>query len=215
MLALRPVTPTVLGMRESCRALSDAALLRQVVGPLVPRAQAAGVGALLEADGRRLRHLGLSLKARRRLQAVAELARRHQPRAGAGRAVTGPRQALAHLGPLRAATAEVLALLPLDGRFAVIGGLVTVARGAISHVSVEPREVFAPAIVRRASAVVLAHNHPSGEEAPSAADVAFTRTMARAGDVLGIEVLDHLVVTRRGYVSLAQCGLMPATDVSR
>jgi DNA repair protein RadC len=89
-----------------------------------------------------------------------------------------------------------------------------VARGAVSHVSVEPREVFAPAIARGASALLLAHNHPTGNVLPSVEDIGFTRTMMCAGETLGICVLDHLIVTRRGYVSLAEAGLMPDLDHS-
>ena len=78
------------------------------------------------------------------------------------------------------------------------------------HVGVAAREVFAPAIRRRAVAIALAHNHPSGDPEPSAEDRAFTRLMSRAGAVLGIQVLDHLVVTRRSYFSFAEAGLLRA-----
>jgi DNA repair protein RadC len=61
-------------------------------------------------------------------------------------------------------------------------------------------------VERRAAAIVLAHNHPSGDPEPSHDDLAFTDRMARAGALLGIQLLDHLVVTRRGYSSLAASG---------
>jgi DNA repair protein RadC len=166
------------------------------------------VGELLDATPDRLRELGLGPAARRRLLAGAELARRYQPAARPARPVDSPRDALAHLGPLRTAASEVLAVLPLDGRLAPLGGLAVVAVGSLTHVSVEAREVFAPAFERRAAAVVLAHNHPSGTSEPSREDVVFTGTMSAAGAVLGIQVLDHIVVARRGYFSFREAGLM-------
>jgi DNA repair protein RadC len=76
------------------------------------------------------------------------------------------------------------------------------------HIAVTPREVFAPAVERRAAAIVLAHNHPSGDPGPSPEDRLFTQLMARAGAVLGIQLLDHLVVTRRAYFSFAEARLL-------
>jgi DNA repair protein RadC len=82
-----------------------------------------------------------------------------------------------------------------------------VAKGSTSHCQVDPREVFAPAVAARASAVVLVHNHPSGDPEPSQLDVTLTLQLRDAGRALCIRVLDHLVLGDRGYVSLAQRGL--------
>ena len=71
-----------------------------------------------------------------------------------------------------------------------------------------PREVLQPAIVHSALAFILVHNHPSGSLDPSRDDVEFTRTMARAGELIGINLYDHLIVSRRGYVSLKERGLL-------
>jgi DNA repair protein RadC len=102
----------------------------------------------------------------------------------------------------------MLGVLALDARLALLGELCPVAGGALMHVAVTAREVFAPAFERRAAAIVIAHNHPSGDPGPSPADRAFTDLMARAGALLGIQLLDHLVVTRRGYFSFAAAGLI-------
>lgn len=83
-----------------------------------------------------------------------------------------------------------------------------VARGSTSHCQVDPREVFAPAVAARASAVVLVHNHPSGDPEPSQLDVALTLQLRDAGRALCIRVLDHLVLGDQGYVSLSQRGLL-------
>jgi DNA repair protein RadC len=98
-----------------------------------------------------------------------------------------------------------LAVLLLDVRLGLIA-IEVIAVGTISHVSVEPREVFAPAVAARASSVVLAHNHPSGDPEPSAQDIDFTHAMVDAGHVLSIEVVDHLIVSPRSYFSFRRAG---------
>jgi DNA repair protein RadC len=186
----------------------DHALLREVLGPAPSLAAAVPVGHLLEAEPGELLALGFSEAACRRLLAVAELARRHQPASSPLRPVLRPRDALPYLAPIRAEPREVVVALPLDGGLAVAGGLIRVAEGALASVAVEAREVFAPVLERRAAALILAHNHPSGRLEPSLADVEFTCAMVAAGEVLGVPVLDHLLVTRRGYRSLAESGLL-------
>ena len=84
--------------------------------------------------------------------------------------------------------------------------LETIAVGTVAHVSVEAREVFGPAVAARASSVVLAHNHPSGDTEPSPQDAKFTSAMVDAGRVLNIDVLDHLIVARRSFYSFRQRG---------
>ena len=71
-----------------------------------------------------------------------------------------------------------------------------------------PREVFQEAVVSRAAAIVLFHNHPSGDPEPSAEDLALTRRLAAAGSLMGIEVLDHLVLGAGRYVSLKERGAL-------
>jgi len=66
--------------------------------------------------------------------------------------------------------------------------------------------VFGPAVVRRAAGVIVAHNHPSGDPEPSPEDMAITRRLSEAGALLGIELLDHVVVAARGFVSLKARG---------
>ena len=82
-----------------------------------------------------------------------------------------------------------------------------VAIGSLTAALVHPREVFKPAILSNAAAVVLAHCHPSGDPTPSAEDLALTKRLCEAGDLLGIRVLDHLVLGHEGaYRSLADEG---------
>ena len=71
---------------------------------------------------------------------------------------------------------------------------------------VHPREVFKAALLANAASIVLAHNHPSGDPAPSPDDVALTRRLVDAGRLLGVEVLDHIVIGEGRYVSVRELG---------
>lgn len=102
---------------------------------------------------------------------------------------------------------EQFRVLLLDSRHGLIGTEV-VAVGGLDHVPADPREVFKPAVRRSAAALIAVHNHPSGDPEPSARDLSLTQRLRDAGRVLGIPLLDHIVVARGGYVSLAARGLV-------
>jgi DNA repair protein RadC len=97
---------------------------------------------------------------------------------------------------------ESFFVLLLDGRHRVLGFHV-VSTGSLQTAPVHPREVFSAAIREGAAAMVVAHNHPSGDPAPSAEDRAVTERLRRVGDLVGIEVLDHVVVGDRRFYSFA------------
>ena len=103
---------------------------------------------------------------------------------------------------------EVFVAVFLTVRHRILG-LHTVSIGCVTSSLVHPREVFKAAIVPGAAAVVIAHNHPSGDPEPSAEDIALTRRLASAWQLLGIEVLDHIVVGECGsFVSLKERGVL-------
>ena len=106
---------------------------------------------------------------------------------------------------------EALVVLVLNTRRRIIGhNLVTL--GNLDSCYVQPREVFRPVIVAAGSACILAHNHPSGDATPSTADIQVTRDLIRAGQLLKIEILDHVIVGSPGseqanpYTSLRELG---------
>lgn len=80
--------------------------------------------------------------------------------------------------------------------------------GLLNRTQVHPREVFADALMDRAAAVIVAHNHPSGELEPSSADIEVTRQLVNAGKILGVSVLDHLIFGEMGFTSLQEMGRM-------
>lgn len=113
----------------------------------------------------------------------------------------------------RTYTVETLQVLLLNTRRRLIG-VQTLSQGTLDTILVHPREVFAPAISKRASALVLVHNHPSGDPTPSEADIKVTRDLMRAGQLLQIQVLDHVILGRRteerprDFVSLRELGYL-------
>ncbi len=108
--------------------------------------------------------------------------------------------------------AEVFQVLLLNTRRRLIDEPVKIADGTLDTILVHPREVFRPAIAASAAAIVLVHNHPSGDPTPSEADIKVTRDLIRAGQLLKIEVLDHVILGRaseqrpKDYVSLRELG---------
>jgi DNA repair protein RadC len=144
----------------------------------------------------------------RRLLAVRELARRwHIPPDTAAPAITSPREALLQFQELRDSPRECFAVLYLNTRNQRVA-CETVAVGGLNVAALQPREVFAPALTAGAAAVILAHNHPSGDPTPSPEDLAVTRHLQDAGRLLGVEVLDHLVICAERFRSLRESGAL-------
>jgi DNA repair protein RadC len=102
---------------------------------------------------------------------------------------------------------ESLWVILLDARMQVLATH-EVARGGLTSVSVEPASIFRAAIVVGAAAVVLVHNHPSGDPKPSREDMEFTERLIEAGKLLGVSILDHVVIAESGYRSLLDAGLL-------
>ena len=131
-------------------------------------------------------------------------------------AVRSPTEAAGLLVPsLGRAVDEELHALYLDRRLRLIATR-ELTRGCDGFTIVEPRQIFRHAVGVSASAVVLAHNHPSGDPTPSEQDIEVTRRVVEAGRTLGIAVRDHLVIGAGGaWVSMAERGLMPGAVVPR
>jgi DNA repair protein RadC len=98
---------------------------------------------------------------------------------------------------------EMFLTLLLDGKNQVLGFNI-VSVGSLTAALVHPREVFTPALLGNAAAVILVHNHPSGDPEPSAEDRALTARLRQVGDLVGIRVLDHVVVGDGSFVSMAE-----------
>ena len=124
--------------------------------------------------------------------------------------LTSPNEVLAYLDTLDIASAdrEVFVVLHLDTRNRVVAHETT-SIGSQNASLVHPREVFKAAILKGATSIILAHNHPSGDPAPSKEDIDLTHRLVEAGGLMGIQVLDHVVVAPPGEsVSMKELGIV-------
>ena len=139
-----------------------------------------------------------------RLSAAFELGRRAAAaEASEDTPIRGPADVFRRMGPrLRDVSQEEFHALLLNARHRVVRE-VLVTRGILDASLIHPREVFRLAVSEGAASVILVHNHPSGDPAPSGEDRAVTRQLAAAGRALGIPVLDHVVVGHGRWVSLS------------
>jgi DNA repair protein RadC len=151
---------------------------------------------------------GLGKAGAARIQAALELARRLAvAAAGEKPQIRSPADAAALLMPEMAhLEQEHLRVLYLDTRNHLVGAE-TVYIGNLSAVSIRAIEVFRGAVKHNCASILCAHNHPSGDPSPSPEDVAVTRALVEAGNLLDVEVVDHLIVSQERFVSLRERGL--------
>jgi DNA repair protein RadC len=119
--------------------------------------------------------------------------------------ITGPRDIFTLLQQYCKKQQEHFIAVNVDGANNVINSRV-VFIGTLNQSIVHPREVFAPAFTDRAAAVIIAHNHPSGNIEPSFEDIAMTKKLTEAGSILGIEILDHVIIADKNYYSFKTNG---------
>jgi len=151
--------------------------------------------------------LGLEQAPAQRLAAALELGRRATEQGVMMQApICGGEDVYRYLAPkLAHLPCEVFYALYLDSKGRLLYEA-EISRGTLSSSLVHPREVFAPALVRRAAAILVAHNHPSGDPQPSADDRTTTRRLQRAGRLLGVELLDHIVIGSGSFLSFLEEG---------
>jgi len=188
------------GASARMRALAEALL-----------APAGGLKALVQQDPRALcARPGMGQVRTAQVLAALELGRRAQRVAERRPRLRTPREIFTYLTPhLGALRREVFHVLCFNARNVLLLDA-RVAEGTINACMVDPREVFAAAITARATAIVLAHNHPSGDPEPSGQDLSLTAQLLEAGRMLGIKVLDHVVVGNGTYVSMMERGDLPS-----
>lgn len=152
---------------------------------------------------------GVGLARATAVQAALELGRRLAGEAReAGVPLRGPQDVAAAYAPrLQDAPVEEFHVAILDAQHRLERDIL-ITRGLLNSSLVHPREVFREAIAERAAAVILVHNHPSGDPTPSVEDRAVTEQLVAAGRLLDIPVHDHVIVGRGRYVSFAEAGLL-------
>ena len=102
---------------------------------------------------------------------------------------------------------EKFVMLCLNTKNAIVGAF-EVSKGSLNSSIVHPREVFKRAVLSNANAILVAHNHPSGDLIPSSEDINITKRLESAGDIIGIKVLDHLIVGENNFYSFKENGQM-------
>jgi len=202
-------------------ALADAELLALQLGSGtrghtaldVAREILATYGSLGEVASREVvelaRQRGVGPARAARLAAAFELTRRLRSRTPGQRATLAtPAEVYAAFGPLMEdLKREVFRVALLDAQNGLLRDRV-VSEGTLSASLVHPREVFKPAIIESAAAVILLHNHPSGDPTPSREDIRLTRQLVECARLLDLRLHDHVVIGRGRYVSLAERGLI-------
>ncbi|MBI2505569.1 MAG: DNA repair protein RadC [Candidatus Latescibacteria bacterium] len=150
----------------------------------------------------------LTRKQASRLVAAFELARRGLQRGlGLLPTISCPAEAVPLLGEIKDQRKEHFLCLYLNARNQVVHKEV-ISIGSLSASIVHPREVFRVALHHAVASVILTHNHPSGDVSPSQDDLELTRRLVKAGQLMGIEVLDHLIIGPQDFLSLKERGLM-------
>jgi len=196
-------------------ALSDFELLEVIIGN---GTRAADVGSIARRVQKLLRNgaedvryeslvaiKGVNTATASKLLAALELAKRHLIRDV--EPIRALPDILARLDDIRSKQQEYLVCMSLDGGQRLIAQRI-ITIGTLDTVLAHPREIFADAIADRAACIVIAHNHPSGDVQPSQKDVAFTQQLAAAGQLLGIALRDHIIVSKTDCFSFRQHHLL-------
>ena len=148
---------------------------------------------------------GMGLAKAAQILSAFELARRYLIKDAVK--VTGAQDVIPLLADIADKKQEHFVCISLNGAHEVIEKRI-VTIGLVDRSPVHPREVYADVISDRAAAVIFAHNHPSGDLKPSNSDLKIQEQLTEAGKILGIRVLDHIIVTKKGYFSFQEAGLI-------
>ncbi|MFN7914429.1 MAG: DNA repair protein RadC [Vicinamibacterales bacterium] len=206
-------------LQHGAGALGDNELLALIVGSGTHRLDALAVANALLQQGGGLHGLtrisadalamvgGIGRARAARVLAAVELGRRTLRRGPGPRTqLRTPQEAAAYLLPGHGAhPVEQFGLVLLDTRHRVLRTRI-VASGTLNTTIVHPRDVFREAVLGSAAAVVVFHNHPSGDPTPSQDDIELTRRLRAAGVLMGIEVVDHVILADARYCSLKEMG---------
>ena len=121
--------------------------------------------------------------------------------------ITAPGDAYPMLLEYSSERSEYFIVMTLNGQHEPINTRV-ISMGLVNRTLVHPREVFYPAVKDNAATILMCHNHPSGNFEPSQEDIEVTRRLNQAGKIMGIEILDHMIISEKGYYSFLEEGKM-------
>ena len=151
---------------------------------------------------------GIGEKKSKKLYAIAEITRRLMQTVDRSDVIHGPEDVAHFLMPkLRFETVEHFGVMVLNTKNHIIADTI-ITTGSLTASVVHPRELFREVLKYPAASVIVYHNHPSGDPAPSHEDIAVTRRLVKAGEILDIPVLDHIIIGDNRFVSLKEKGMM-------
>jgi len=202
------------------QSLSTAELVAIVIGSGTTQMTAVQLAEYLLASYRGLRSLkeasceelaavkGIGMAKAARLKAAFELGRRLAADFHDRQVIRSPEDVKNKLmEEMRYLDREHFRTVYLDRKNQIIS-IETISIGGLASSVVHPREVFKPAVKKSAAGLILVHNHPSGDPMPSREDIEVTKRLVEAGRIMGIEVLDHIIIGDRDYVSMRGRGIM-------
>lgn len=204
--------PEALSNREMLAILLRTGVKGENVLDLAERllADSGGLAGLARLSVHELSQLhGLGQAKAAGLKAALELGKRLASADPASRPVVNSPQDIAHLvmEEMRHLDREHFRVVTLNTKNHVLG-ISPISVGSLNSSLVHPRECFKEAIRRNSNAIILVHNHPSGDPTPSREDIEVTKRLADGGKILGIEVLDHVVIGDNRYISLKERGIV-------
>lgn len=212
---LQPELPRQRLLRHGPDALTEGELVAVLLQNGAPNASAVeianellnrvgGISHLGNAPPYLLTHFGVGPAKRARILAALEITRRILEAKVAGRPLESPKQVVDYIvARYFRRSQEVVGAMFLNARNRHLGDS-EIFRGTLRRAVAEPRQVLVEALCRHASAIILFHTHPSGLAEPSDDDLLLTRRIAEAGEVVGIDLLDHLIVGRGQWISLKE-----------
>ena len=196
--------------RNGPKSLTDLELLHLLIGSGNKQVSAQDISkqvlALLRAKGASITYKelvnikGMGAAKTSEIIALFELGRRYLVPSDAP-IISSTKKAVEQLSYIRNKKQEHFVVLTLDGANRLISNSV-VFQGTLNQSLIHPREIFAKAIEDRAASIIVAHNHPSGNAEPSQNDIQITNKLKGIGNLLGIKVLEHIVVTKDSYFSI-------------
>lgn len=204
------------------QALTDAELLAILIRTGTSDKSALDIAGDMTADGGLYKHLAgitkinelTNIKGLGQAKAAAVLAALEIGRRIASAhpldkiSVKSPQDAASYLMPrMRYAVKEQFVVLLLNTKNKIVGTEI-ISEGTLNNSVVHAREVYKPALLQNAAAIIVAHNHPSGEPQPSSEDIKVTRMLSESGKILGIPLLDHLIIGDGSYYSFQEQGVL-------
>lgn len=202
---------------KGVEALTDTELIEAIIGRGIKnkdvRAIARDISTVLNQNPANVRYEdlreieGIGPSKAAQIMACFELGRRYFKSDTNPQKVSKPEDVIPLVAWLRDKHQEHFVCISLNGAGEVLATR-TVTIGLLNHSLVHPREVFADVITDRAASIICVHNHPSGTLEPSSQDIAITRQIREAGELLGIRLIDHIILAKNGFSSMKEQGLL-------